>query len=245
LAKDHNIQGRHRMTKAKLVQVLRPLMGMPVEEMVIPAEKPVGRPAPRKQYQELPERYGVTELVLLPVDPYWVFAYWEVTPQAISDLISRSGPGASEGRSVLRIYDVTAMEFDGTNAHSFFDLPIDLAARNWYINLWSGEKSLVGDLGYLLPDGQFLLLVRSNVVQTPRSGVSIFAEARWAEPFNEHGRLRFYSEEPYYHPVPGHPLAGPTLWEKLMEEAQAFSSGQGQPSSLFHPRTLSGKETLK
>ena len=245
LAKGHNIRGRHRMTKTELVQVLRPLVNIPKPQVLVATEKPVHRPATRRHYQELPESYRVTEMVLLPVDPHWIFAYWEVTPQLISDLRSRLGPRASGGRYVLRIYDVTTIEFNGSNAHSSFDLPVDLSAKSWYINLWSSEKSLVGDLGYLLSDGQFLLLVRSNVVQTARAGVSIFTEARWAEPCNGHGQLRFYFEEPYYIPASGHPVTGPTLWEKLMEASSAFSSGPGQPFSLFRPRTQSSKEMPK
>jgi hypothetical protein len=199
----------------------------------------------RKHYQELPDRYGVTELVLLPVDPYWIFAYWEVTPQVLSDLMNRLGPRASKGNYVIRVYDVTAIQFTGNNAHYYFDLPVDLSTRNWYINLWSGEKSLVCDLGYLLEEGPFHLLVRSNVVQTARSGVSIFTEARWAKPLNEQGRLRFSPEEPFSLPAARRLATGPTLWEKLMESSSVFSSGPGLPFSLFRPRTQSGKEMGK
>ncbi|GEM_PF-2881593 len=246
LAKGQNIRGRHRMTKTKLVQLLKPLMNIPKKQISVPIEKPIGRSTTRQHYQELPENYGTTALVLLTVDPFWIFAYWEIIPQAISDLMNRLGPRASSGGGyVLRIYDVTAVEFNGSNAHSSFDLPVDLWARSWYINLWSSEKSLVSDLGYLLPNGQFFLLVRSNVVQTPRAGVSIFTEARWSEPFNEHGRLRFHSKEPFHTPVTRHPATGLTLWEKLIEESSVFSSGPGQPFSLFHSRTLSGKEKPK
>ncbi|MGH7274807.1 MAG: DUF4912 domain-containing protein, partial [Nitrospiria bacterium] len=175
--------------------------------------------------------------VLLPVDPFWVHAYWEVTPQTFSDLSSRLGPLASQGRYILRIYDVTAIDFNGSNAHSFIDLPIDLSARNWYINLWSSEKSLVGDLGYLLPDGRFFLLVRSNVVQTPRSGVSIYTEAPWAEPIDGPTRLRIHAREPLYGPRTIRRAVGLSLWKKLMEVSWAFSRGVGQPSSPGRPRT--------
>ncbi|MCI0527477.1 MAG: DUF4912 domain-containing protein, partial [Nitrospira sp.] len=245
LAKVHSIRGRYRMIKTELVRLLRPLVSIPKKQISVPTEKPVDRFTTCQHYQELPESYGVTELFLLTVDPFWIFSYWEVTPQAISDLMNRLGPRASRGGYVLRIYDVTAIEFNGSNAHSSFDLPVDLWVRSWYINLWSSEKSLVSDLGYLLPNGQFFLLVRSNVVQTPRAGVSIFTEARWSEPFNEHGRLHLHSEEPFHTPVTGHPVTGSTLWEKFIEESSVFSSGPGQPFSLFHPRTLSGKEKPK
>ncbi|HLB02164.1 MAG TPA: DUF4912 domain-containing protein [Nitrospiria bacterium] len=248
-AKRHKIQGRHRMTKAELVQALKPLMGpQKVKKAPPPTRVPqitpvvkADKPAPRPSYEELPESYGVTELVLLPVDPYWIHAYWEVTPKSFSEFLSRLGPLASQGRYLLRIYDVTAIEFDGSNAHSSFDLPIELSARNWYINLWSSEKSIVGDLGYLRPDGRFILLVRSNVIHTPRAGVSIFTEAPWAEPsaLGGHGptRLRFYAREPLYGPRPARRALKSSLWMKLMEVSRAFSQGVGQPSSPGRPRT--------
>jgi hypothetical protein len=233
------------MTKDQLIRSLRPFKDTPKERVTAPPEKPLERSVTRKEDRELPDRYDVTELVLLPVEPYRIFAYWEVASQALSGLMNRLGLRAAGGSYVIRVYDVTAIRFTGNNAHHYFDLPVDLSSRNWYINLWSGEKSLVGDLGYLLADGRFHLLARSNVVQTARSGVSIFTEARWAKPFNRHGRLRFHTEEPLYITVAERPGTGPALWEKFMEESLAFSSSPGQPFSLFRPRTQSGGETWK
>ena len=87
-AKRHKIQGRHRMTKAELVQALKPLMGpQKVKKAPPPTRVPqitpvvkADKPAPRPSYEELPESYGVTELVLLPVDPYWIHAFGRSPP---------------------------------------------------------------------------------------------------------------------------------------------------------------------
>jgi hypothetical protein len=192
-----------------------------------------------RSYEALPESYGVSELILLPVDPYWIHAYWEVTPQTLSDVQTRLGSESAHARPVLRIYDVTAIQFNGKNAHGFFDLPVELSARNWYVNLWSGEKSLVADLGFLLPDGRFFLLARSNVVHTPRASVSIFTEAPWAEPSALGGqkpaRFRFRSKEPRYGPLPRrltpsgrklkHPAGKGPLWDKLLEQSRMLTQG--------------------
>ena len=260
LAKQHTIRGRHRMTKAQLIKALTSVPAPDRDrphplrtETVTPAEASLvsqpsaGGPAPRYSYENLPETYGVTELVLLPVDPYWIHAYWEVTPQTLSDVLSRLGSDAPQARYVLRVFDVTAIEFDGRNAHSFFDNPVELSARNWYIQLWSSEKSLVADLGLLLPDGRFFLMARSNAVHTPREGVSIFTEAPWAEPsaLGEQGpaRFRFRSREPRYGPMPkrltpsGRKLKPPArvrkgeLWDKLIEQSQMLTRGLLHPSS--------------
>lgn len=232
LARRHSIRGRSRMTKAQLIQALTPV---PAEASPV-SQPSAGGSAPRYSYEHLPETYGVTELVLLPVDPYFLHAYWEVTPQALSDIFSQIGSDAPQARYVLRVYDVTAIEFDGRNAHSFFDLPIELSARNWYIHLWSSEKSLVADLGLLLPDGRFFLLARSNVVYTPREGVSIFTEAPWAEPsaLGKRGpaRLRFHPREPRYHPRPVYRATlSKAFWMRLEEESRALTQGLASPSS--------------
>src|SRR3990172_7865532 len=76
LAKQHTIRGRHRMTKAQLIKALT---SAPAEASPV-SQPSAGGPAPPYSYENLPETYGVTELVLLPVDPYWIHASWEVTP---------------------------------------------------------------------------------------------------------------------------------------------------------------------
>lgn len=260
LARRHSIRGRYRMTKAQLIKALMPLLITKAEKERTPPEvvspKAPAKPTPpqprsMRSYESLPESYGITELTLLPVDPYWIHAYWEVAPQTLSDVQAQMGSEASQARCILRVFDVTAIEFDGRNAHSFFDLPIELSARNWYINLWSSEKSLVADLGLLLPDGRFFLLARSNVVHTPREGASIFTEAPWAEPSSAAGglggqgpaRFRFHSREPRYGPLPrrlapsGRKFTPPPrmrkgeLWDKLLEQSQMLTRGLLHPSS--------------
>ncbi len=143
-----------------------------------PSRKTPGRRAegrPKRTYDDLPWSYGETELVLMPVDPFLIHAYWDFSPEDWKKVQRRRKP------VVLRVYDVTMIEFNGANAHSYFDLPIALEAQNWYVRLWSAEKSLCADLGWPLPDGSFETLVRSNVIQTPRAGVSIFEETRWVD----------------------------------------------------------------
>ncbi|MBI3810888.1 MAG: DUF4912 domain-containing protein [Nitrospirae bacterium] len=138
-----------------------------------PPRKTSGGPA--KNRRDLPWSYGETELVLMPVDPFLVHAYWDFSTKDWQKIRRRGRP------VVLRIYDVTMIRFNGANAHSHFDVPLALEAQNWYIRLWSAEKSLCADLGWPRPDGSFETLVRSNLIQTARAGVSIFEEARWIE----------------------------------------------------------------
>jgi uncharacterized protein len=179
-AKLFRIRGRHRMTKPQLIRALKShVKKTPTIPRQVKTDQSVtaspGIRLQRKNYDDLPWSYGVTELVLMPVDPFLLYAYWDFASKDWEEIQARRRPVA------LRIYDITMIQFDGTNAHYYFDVSVSLDAQSWYVHLWSAEKSLCADLGWMLPDGSFQTIVRSNVAQTPRAGVSIFEEVRWVE----------------------------------------------------------------
>ncbi|HEX9284207.1 MAG TPA: DUF4912 domain-containing protein [Nitrospirales bacterium] len=127
----------------------------------------------------LPDHYGRTELVLMVVDPFHLFAYWEVMPESLRQVQDILGGEMAGGRAVLRIYDISLIHFDGNNAHFIFDIDINLETRNWYVPVWTSEKSYCADLGFVARTGRFHALARSNVVHTPRAGVSNRTEGPW------------------------------------------------------------------
>lgn len=172
LARSTGLKGRSRLNKEGLVVALGATLGIPSVEEAIPPS-----PAPRDgEDVPLPESYGTDRLVLLPIDPYWVHAYWEL---AAPEPVGRDEVAGDDSHRILRMYDVTFIAFDGTNAHGFFDIQISGEARNWYINLWSPGKSLCAELGLVRPDGSFTPLVRSNVIQTPQAWSSTNTGERW------------------------------------------------------------------
>jgi len=115
-------------------------------------------PSPRLPSEEgkLPDSYGQTRLVLLVVDPQLVHAYWSVTPDVLRAAKRRTG---EPSQAILRFYE------DGRN----FDVGVDLEARNWYVSLWSPNKSCHADLGLMSEAGAFVPLARSNAIVTPRT----------------------------------------------------------------------------
>jgi hypothetical protein len=134
----------------------------------------------RLESGDLPESYDQTRVVALPIHPYLVHVYWEVTRQ---DLEKVKKPGRDPDRQVqpcLRFYDVTGVHFDGANAHSSFDIDIDLGAGNWYVHLWSANKSYCVDLGLRTFEGVFLFLARSNIVQTAPDRPSTNVQERYS-----------------------------------------------------------------
>lgn len=72
----------------------------------------------------LPEQYNETKIVLLLRDPFWAFAYWDIKAADIEDLkvlfLRVRRPSGESGRVPKR---------------DFFDIPVGLDDRSWYINL--------------------------------------------------------------------------------------------------------------
>jgi uncharacterized protein len=95
---------------------------------------------------KLPETYGKTRLVLLPVDPYFIHAYWEVAPEQLKE-------------ATLRFYRSKPVDY--------FDVPVDLQSRKCYVHLWRPEESLYADLLLKRNDGTLVSLVRSRVIHMP------------------------------------------------------------------------------
>jgi hypothetical protein len=128
---------------------------------------------------ELPETYDSSRLVLMAVDPYHVHGYWELTLRDIRAARNQLDPfGRAEQNWVLRFYDVTCIEFDGSNAHGYFDVAVDLSARNWYVELWSADKTYFAELGAKL-GSRFASACRSNFVVVPASDPRTMRLPKW------------------------------------------------------------------
>jgi len=235
LAKSFAIKGRHRMTKPQLIQAIgshlkKSRTAKSIRMRAEPARKstPV---RPKTNYADLPFSYGETELVLMPVDPFSIFVYWDFSPKDWKTVQARRHP------VVLRVYDVTNIRFNGSNAHTFFDLQVALDSQNWYVPLWSAEKSLCAELGWLDPDGKFRPIVRSNFIQTPRAGVSTYTEERWVEVRWSRRRL---SRTIRRRPAGAGPR--PDLWRHLEAQTAGITSGA---AGMFSSRPIGSKPPKK
>ncbi len=133
-----------------------------------PGEKVVEPPAPSFN-GTLPAGYGETRIVLLPIDPYLVHLYWEVSGSGTAFVKALVEVGALRSQAILRFHDVTAMPVGGVRAEGSFDVEVDIESRNWYVRLLSPEKSYVVDLGFRGRDGSFHRIARSNRGETPRA----------------------------------------------------------------------------
>jgi len=141
-------------------------------EMPAPTEAPV---------EALPGRYGGSFIVLLARDPWWLHSFWEVSPDRLGEAAAHFGDHWERTRSVLRVYDVTAVDFSGANAHASFDIELTGNASSWYIHVGNPNRSWVVDIGRVSGEDDFFVLARSNVAATPRDGMSNVLDEEWME----------------------------------------------------------------
>jgi uncharacterized protein len=111
---------------------------------------------------DLPSGYGESRVVLMPRDPQWAYAYWDV-PNDHKEELRRQG-GA---RLALRFYDVTDIDLNYQRPHSLQQYECDEMAREWYLPIPVSDRDYVVEIGYVAYDGRWLMLARSAPVRVP------------------------------------------------------------------------------
>jgi len=139
--------------------------------------------------QELPVCYDIDRIVLQVRDPWWIHAYWEVKGSTMDRLRNELKGDFLKARRNLRVYDVSSIIFNGSNAHRFFDIQIDELAASWYIDTQGPGRSWCVDYGLKLSDGRFIVILRSNTVHTPLEGPSWITDEEWMIPEESFARL--------------------------------------------------------
>lgn len=111
---------------------------------------------------ELPDGYGDSRIVLLPRDPQWAYAYWDVSNEHKEALRRQGGQ-----RLVLRLYDVTDIDLSYQAPHSMQQQDCHEMARSWYLEVPVSDRDYVAEIGYLSADDRWLMLTRSAQVRVP------------------------------------------------------------------------------
>ncbi len=117
--------------------------------------------------EELPDSYGQTCLVMMVVNPHLAYAYWEVGSDKLA--AARKQTRGARDRAVLRFYEVEDGVPGSEPPSGWFDVDVELQPRNWYVELWSADKTYYAELGLKSDDGQLVPLARSNRIHTPRA----------------------------------------------------------------------------
>lgn len=73
--------------------------------------------------------------------------------------------------SVVRIFDVTDVLFNGSNAHHYYELSVPYQHGHWFVKGLIANRSYVAELGVHLPETGFFPVFRSNCIRTPSAGI--------------------------------------------------------------------------
>ena len=107
-----------------------------------------------------------THIVLLPIEPYRVFVYWDIAAADLKRVHDRWGKWTSL-QPLLRIRDVS---------HPYQNAPrqvlqrkVDLRTGKCYVPLSMPDRYYDAELGFVADQGDFILLGRSNEIHSPRA----------------------------------------------------------------------------
>ena len=191
-------------------------------------------PDPDSDHKSLPEGYGSTEAVLLPRDPNWMFMYWEITDNSKAGFCKKYGLDIfQKSKQVIRVYDITSAATDPAG-QKFFDIPVRVDAKSWYINVHESGRIYRCELGLVTPEGGFISLVRTNTVKLPAGRVSDSTAAEWISVTPDFDKLLQLSGVEYIGKGSGEVAKSlAQRWEMLRAVfSRASSWGVGSMSSM-------------
>ena len=130
---------------------------------------------------ELPAIRAYSHCVLIPRDPHFIYAYWDYTPQDIDRARRTLGVKSEDSQLVLRVYDITHVDFDGSNANHTWDLDVGFAKKNWYVHVGQDNANYCAQLGISCGENRFFPLSLSNIARTPPKSASKRSDLIWQD----------------------------------------------------------------
>jgi len=155
-----------------------------------PSAKPERPPAPSAPafYEplDLPEQYHIDRIVLMPRDPNWLYAYWEITPEQYGRALGKLGISAEASRAILRVHDVTDLIDPASgrprlaDSRSYFTIDLVPMADRWYIRVEQPDRVYCVEYLVVAPDGRAVSVMSSNPAATPSDRVSDVVDEEWS-----------------------------------------------------------------
>jgi hypothetical protein len=201
MAKDQGIAGWHAMRKDQLIRALSvvPSSSKKTSKAVKTASAAESSPASRRSSSNVPaplappsrpltvmppralDHACVKDRIIAMVrDPYWLHVHWELSRSTYARAQAALGQEWHTARPIIRLMDVTSEDTTSATERHVRDIEIHGGVNNWYIDVAAPPRSFRVDIGYLARRGKFFVLARSNVVSTPKAGVSDVLDENWA-----------------------------------------------------------------
>ena len=181
-------------------------------------------------FEELPETYGVDECEVLFKDPFWVFAYWEVTEGGISSARAQLGQSAQTSKLVLRMFTTVPGPEGVDRQIADIDLPWNHGRR--YMQAPKPGAHLRVAVGLLSGEGYFAPIAHSSLVRVPPAEPQP-GPVEWMEVVP--GKTRGQKREPLVvvRRGAGHDERGVKTPDGALDDARGTSPTAGRPGFPF------------
>jgi hypothetical protein len=113
-------------------------------------------------------------------DPETIFTYWKIDSEALNGLRNQMGEAFDMAKPTLRLLDITGICYNGANAWQTVDIEIRDSVNNYYVTVPETGRTYMFEYGYADAGGTFTQLLRSNVCEAPRRGVSDQHNDAWS-----------------------------------------------------------------
>lgn len=173
----------------------------PVHEQSAPDHVTLRKDLAAKPVTGLPGGHRKDRIVMMARDPYWLHAYWELTRLSVQRAEAALGQDWHGAKPILRLQDVSSQDTTSSAEAIVRDIDIHGGCNNWYIDVPNPPRSYRVDIGYLSRRGRFYVLASSNVVTTPKAGVSDAIDKNWAD-IDEKKADRIYAMSGGYESTP-------------------------------------------
>jgi hypothetical protein len=110
----------------------------------------------------VPDYYDETYIHIMPRDPSWCFAYWEVK-KSLTQVLEKEW-GFKE--LFLRVFELDGPNFQEKKTYSYLDIPIKLTYGSRYISLPTPNNYYIVEIRARMEEGE-RFLARSGVFLTP------------------------------------------------------------------------------
>lgn len=186
---------------------------------------------------DLPAGYSDSRIVLMPRDPQWAYAYWDISNENKEALRRQGGI-----RLALRFYDVTDINLSYQRPHSLQQYECDELAREWYLPVPVSDRDYVIEIGYIAADGRWLILARSAQVRIPPVYPSDWIDDQFITiDWDEELRGKTYLK--LVHPAQKYAEVTAPIYEKVFAMAQAAEE-QRVVGSVFGSRQQLPEEAV-
>ncbi|MFM8271524.1 MAG: DUF4912 domain-containing protein [Gemmata sp.] len=155
----------------------KPLISKPAAPAPRPVTKTLVLPRePAKDIARITGPLVKDRIVLTVTNPYWLTAYWELSPHSVQRAEAALRQDWHGARLIIRLFDVTSGDTTSTSETPVKDIVLHGTGQNWYIDVPQPPRAYRADIGYVSRRGDFYVLARSNVVTPPKEGVGEAAD---------------------------------------------------------------------